>query len=374
MIRRELGSTGEMIAAIGQGMTRTGATGSPEADQNRVDVIRRGIELGMNLIDTAELYGGGHGEEVAGRAISGIRDEVFLTGKFNPGNAGREDVIAAAERSLKRLGTDHFDLYQVHWPNPAVPHDETLRAMEALVVQGKARHIGVCNYTPEQLAEARAAAPGVTISTVQAEYNLFQRQVERGLLQYCGGEGITMLAYSPFDAGSDSSEDPRMWAFEKIAERYEASPQQLILRWLLSHERTAVLVKTATAGHLDSNAAATDIDLSDTDIAGIDSLFEQRIFDIDPTEVAITPGDGYAYSSVEEARRNEADLIPSPQTVADSISLGYMLQPLGLREISDGKGGRTYALADNERLYWGWRIARGDSTAIPAYVKYAASR
>jgi len=236
-----------MIAAIGQGLTRTGASGTSKGDGNRVNVLRRGIELGMNLVDTAELYGGGHGEEVAGRAIAGIRDEVFLTGKFNPGNADREGIAGAAERSLKRLGTDRFDLYQVHWPNTSVPHEETLRAMADLVSRGKVRHLGVCNYTTAQLEEARSSVPDLTISAVQAEYNIYQRQVESDLLPYCISEGLTLLAYSPLDGGSDSSGDPRMEELASIAGRYGISSPQLVLRWLLSHERTVVLVKTATS-------------------------------------------------------------------------------------------------------------------------------
>jgi diketogulonate reductase-like aldo/keto reductase len=373
MFKRELGRTGEMIAAIGQGMTRTGASSSPEADANRIRVLRRGIELGMNLVDTAELYGGGHGEEVAGRAIAGNRDEVFLTGKFNPNNADRDHLMEAAERSLKRLGTDRFDLYQVHWPNISVPHEETLRAMADLVSQGKVRHIGLSNYTKDQLVEARASVPDIQISAVQSEYNLYQRQVEKELLPYCADVGMTLLAYSPLDGGSDSSGDPRMVRFREIADHYGASPQQLILRWLLSHERTVVLVKTATDAHLQSNALAADMALSEVDKQAIDTLFEQRVFEIDPDDICVSRADGYAHETVDAARRNDADLIPSPQVVADNFSSGHMLQPVGLREVPDGKGGRSYALADNERLYWGWRLANEDGAPIPVYVKHVAA-
>jgi diketogulonate reductase-like aldo/keto reductase len=327
----------------------------------------------MNLVDTAELYGGGHGEEVAGRAIAGNRDGVFLTGKFNPNNADRDHLIEAAERSLKRLVTDRFDLYQVHWPNTSVPHEETLRAMAELVSQGKVRHIGLCNYTREQLAEVRNGVPDIQISAVQAEYNLYQRKVEEELLPYCVSEGMTLLAYSPLDSGSDPSGDPRMAKFRKIAEQYGATPQQMILRWLLWHDRTVVLVKTATDAHLESNARAAEIDLTDSDKESIDALFEQRVFDIDPEEISVSRADGYVHETLDAARRNDADLIPSPQVVADNFSSGYMIQPIGLREIPDGKGGRTYALADNERLYWGWRLANENGEPIPVYVKHAAT-
>ena len=164
-----------------------------------------------------------------------------------------------------------------------------------------------------------------------------------------------------------------MARFNEIAARYDASSHQLILRWLLSHERTVVLVKTATDSHLQSNALAADIALSQEDIQAIDSLFEQRVFEIDPDEITVSRNDGYAHESLDEARRNVADLIPSPQVVADNFSSGYMLQPVGLREIPDGKGGNSYSLADNERLYWGWRLANSDGAPIPVYVKHVAT-
>lgn len=372
MFTRELGRTGEQVAVIGQGLTRTGGwdSASEVNDQNRVRVLRRGIELGMTLIDTAELYGGGHGEEVAARAIAGIRGSIFLTGKFNPGNASRDDLMLAAERSLKRLKTDHFDLYQVHWPNPAISHEETLRAMQELVTQGKVRNIGVCNFTRNQLIDARANTPDVVISSVQSEYNIYQRHVEREMLPYCITEGITLLAYSPLDSGLDHFGDPRMEKLESIAANYDASVQQLILRWILANEQVVVLVKTATIPHLESNARSVEIDISESDLLVIDQLFEQKVFDVDPRDVQILQSDGYRYRSIEEAQFNRECLIPSPETVAGNTAMGYMLQPVGVRVLEGPGSNRKYALADNEQLYWSWRLAHPDGAPMPAYIKH----
>jgi diketogulonate reductase-like aldo/keto reductase len=281
--------------------------------------------------------------------------------------------MLAAEQSLKRLGTHHFDLYQVHWPNPAVPQEETLRAMEELVAQGKVRNVGVCNFTRDQLIDARADVPDLVISSVQSEYNIYQRHVEREMLPYCVAEGITLLAYSPLDSGLANFGDSRLQKLEQIAAGYKASVYQLILRWLLANEQVVVIVKTATISHLESNARSVEINISESDLSAIDDLFEQKVFDVNPRDVAVLQSDGYRYRTLEEAELNGDCLIPSPELVAGNTAKGYMLQPVGVRMVEGVGPDQKYALADNEQVYWSWRMAHGDGAPMPVYIKHGRS-
>src|SRR3989344_5163250 len=195
MQRRQLGRTSVLLPSIGQGTTGTGPYLSldEDRDRQRVSVLRAGIELGMNFIDTAELYGGGHGEEIAGRAIAGLRDHVFLASKFSPSNNTSVGIEKALAGSLRRIATDYLDLYQVHWPNPYVPLEETLGCLVRLVEKGMIRHIVLCNFSLPELEQACRLA---RIASVQLEYNLVERGIESDLLPFCERNGITVLAYS----------------------------------------------------------------------------------------------------------------------------------------------------------------------------------
>ncbi len=186
---RELANSGIRLPEIGFGTWNY---------RGGVDPLRAAIECGARLIDTAESYGT---EEIVGEAIKGRRHQVFLATKVLPRNFRRRDLIAAAERSLRRLGTDHIDLYQLHWPNLAIPVEEPMRGMEELVDAGKVRFIGVSNFSVRDLVSAQAALSTQRIAANQVRYSLIERTIEGGLLQYCQKNGITVIAYSPLATG-----------------------------------------------------------------------------------------------------------------------------------------------------------------------------
>ena len=198
---KNIRSHGEKIPAIGQG---TGIGGffakSATYGKKHEEAIRYGLDLGMTLIDTAEEYGQGEAEKTVGRVIQNIRGQVFIASKVSSENLKYQDVISSLEGSLKRLGTDYIDLYQIHWPNPLIPLEETMKAMEALVREGKIRFVGVCNFRIEELKQA-VALFGDRLVAMQAEYNLFDRTIEMGLLPYCDDLGLLTIAYSPLDQG-----------------------------------------------------------------------------------------------------------------------------------------------------------------------------
>lgn len=252
------------LPAISQGTWEMGVTGSKRADE--VAALRAGLELGMTLIDTAEMYASGGAEEVVGEAIRGRRDEVFLESKVLPQNASREGTIQACEASLKRLGTDRLDLYLLHWPGPH-PLEETIAAFEELVEQGKIRHWGVSNFDTHEMREVERIAPG-RCACNQVLYNLTRRSIEWELIEWCETRGILVQAYSPL-------EKARLpWRkLEPIAARHHATAAQVALAWCIRHKAVQAIPKTSKLQRVQENAAAAKLVLTSQDFAELDAAF-----------------------------------------------------------------------------------------------------
>ncbi|MEM4882992.1 MAG: aldo/keto reductase [Nitrososphaerota archaeon] len=262
---RRLGKTGEKIAAIGLGTWGIGGGMSPDysADKQAIEAIQYAIELGMNHIDTAEIYGGGHSEELVGEAIKKFRrDEVFIASKVWHTNLKYDDVLRACERSLKRLQTSHIDLYYIHWPNPLIPLSETMRALERLHDEGRIRYIGVSNFSASLIEEARSYLSHADIVANQVEYSLYERSIERDLIPYCYEKGITVVAYSPLGQGklyrelSSSRPSKRVRVLREVAERYSKTPIQVALNWVIWREHVITIPKSIRKEHLEENAGA----------------------------------------------------------------------------------------------------------------------
>ena len=189
---------------LGQGCMGIGGEFTREVnnDVDYISALRLGVDLGLTFLDTAEVYGGGHSEELIGRAIRGIRSKVFIASKFSPENSSYKNVLEAAERSLTRLKTEYLDLYQVHWPNPKIPVCETMAALEKLVQDGKILNIGVSNFSKLQMIEAQQCLVTTKIISNQVEYNLFDRFIENDIYPHCMSNNSTLIAYSPLEKGS----------------------------------------------------------------------------------------------------------------------------------------------------------------------------
>ena len=244
---RELGNSGIRLPEIGFGTWNY---------SGGVEPLRAAIECGAGLIDTAEAYGT---EEIVGRAIKGQRDRVFLASKVLPRNFKQRDLIAAAERSLRRLGTDHIDLYQLHWPNLTIPIEEPMRGMEKLVDAGKVRFIGVSNFSVRDLINAQAALTKQRIVANQVRYSLVERTIEgRLLLQYCQKNGITVIAYSPLATGLGNirAADPEV-VLRRVAEASSKSEAQVALNWCISKEKVIAIPKASTVAHVMENVGAS---------------------------------------------------------------------------------------------------------------------
>ena len=247
---------GFAIPVLGQGTWRMGGVDTPDTVNDDADIaaIRRGIATGLCHIDTAEMYAGGHAEELVGIAMKGQgirRADYFLTDKVWKTHLRYDDVLRAAEASLKRLGTDYIDLYLIHQVNPDVPEEETIRAMNRLKREGVIRHIGVSNFSEERLKRAQAASDAPIVAN-QLHYNLRIREIEQcGLLDYCRSQDIMVIAWRPL-RGLDLA----LPLIVTLAEKYGKTPSQIALNWLLCQENVVTITKAANPLHLAENMGA----------------------------------------------------------------------------------------------------------------------
>jgi diketogulonate reductase-like aldo/keto reductase len=258
--------SGETVPVLGQGTWAMGEHRQRRASE--VAALRLGIDLGMTLIDTAEMYGRGGAEEVVAEAIDGRRDEVFVVSKVLPDHATRRRTIAACEASLNRLRTDRLDLYLLHWRG-ATPLDETLEAFAALAAAGKIRHWGVSNFDVGDMVELDAAAEGGAAATNQVLYNLTRRGIESALLPQCQARGVPIMAYSPIEQGRLLRHD----VLRRAATRHQATPAQIALAWVLRQDGVIAIPKASSLDHLRENRAALDISLTQGDLDELDDAF-----------------------------------------------------------------------------------------------------
>jgi diketogulonate reductase-like aldo/keto reductase len=258
--------SGEVVPVLGQGTWQLGEDPRRRADE--IAALRLGLDLGMTLIDTAELYGGGAAEELTAEAISGRRDEVFLVTKVLPQHASVRGTISACEGSLHRLKTDRIDLYLLHWRGD-IPLQETLHAFAALVKAGKTRFWGVSNFDVDDLKELYSLAGGDGVVTDQVLYNLTRRGIEWDLLPWCRRHGLPVMAYSPIEQGRLLSH-PEL---RRIADRHHAVPAQIALAWVLQTAGVIAIPRTGKSAHVRDNRAALDIHLTQEDVAELNRAF-----------------------------------------------------------------------------------------------------
>lgn len=258
--------SGERVPVLGQGTWLLGE--DPRRRKEELESLRLGLDLGMTLIDTAEMYGEGAAEELVGEAIAGHRDEVFLVSKLLPMNATRHGTVSACEDSLRRLKTDHLDLYLLHWRGE-IALDATLDGFAALVRAGKIRSWGVSNFDAPDMKELVRAQGGSTVATDQVLYNLVRRGVEFDLLPWCRERKIPVMAYSPIEQGRILERAE----VRRIAERHRATPAQMALAWLLRQEGVVAIPKAGAPEHVRENRAALDVVLEKEDLAQLDRAF-----------------------------------------------------------------------------------------------------
>jgi diketogulonate reductase-like aldo/keto reductase len=265
-MRKTMLPSGEAVPILGQGTWFMGD--KPRQRNDEIASLQLGLDLGMTLIDTAEMYGEGAAEELVGEAIGDRREDVFLVSKVLPSNATRRGTIAACERSLARLKTDWLDLYLLHWRG-GTPLAETLAAFEELVRTGKIRHWGVSNFDAGDMKELVRLRGGSSAATNQVLYNLTRRGIEHDLLPWCQEHGMPVMAYSPIEQGRLLGHR----ALQEVAKRHAATPAQVSLAWVLRQDRVIAIPKAGTATHVRENRGALDIELTAEDIKALDRAF-----------------------------------------------------------------------------------------------------
>ena len=258
--------SGEAVPVLGQGTWKMGEDRRRRADE--VAALKLGLDLGITLIDTAEMYASGGAEDVVAEAIAGRRDETFLVSKVLPSNASRAGVKRACENSLKRLATDRIDLYLLHWPG-SVPLSETVEAFEALKAEGKIRHWGVSNFDTDEMEELIGLASGGNVQTNQVLYNLSRRGLEFDLAPWSREHRIPLMAYSPVEQGALA----RNARLEAVAARHNATAAQIALAWVMVQPGVIAIPKAGRQEHVRQNAAALDIELTAQDFAELDRAF-----------------------------------------------------------------------------------------------------
>jgi aryl-alcohol dehydrogenase-like predicted oxidoreductase len=306
---RELGKSGIKVSAVGLGTWQWGSRewgwGRLYGKKDVLDAYQRAIELGINLIDTAEIYGRGKSEELVGEALRGHREDVVIATKVSPWNLSYGRVLRAAERSLRRLRVDMIDLYQVHQPNPLVPMRNTMKAMKKLVHDGKVRCIGVSNFSLKSLKAAQDALAPLELASNQVRYNLLDREIELELLPYAREKEITIIAYSPLAQGLLAGKyDPKARAstiiqnvnlgfssrnlarlgevnriLSEVANTHGKAPSQVALNWLIRKDNVLAIPGVKKAEHAILDAEATDWTLSDLETERVERAAAEVRFD-----------------------------------------------------------------------------------------------
>lgn len=268
MITRTFGSVEQPVPVIGQGTWHL-EEGSPDA---AIQALRRGLDLGLTHVDTAELYGSGRVEALVGKAIAGRREELFLVSKVMPSNASREGTVRACERSLRHLGTDHLDCYLLHWRGQH-SLEGTFEAFERLREDGKIRAWGVSNFDADDLKEAIDVAGPGRIACNQVLYNLSERGIEHAVLPFCQAQGIAVVGYTPFGTAAFPPRGAGGQVLASIAERRGATPRQVALAFLTRSPSLFAIPKSGQRQHTEENAGAGSLVLGEAEIAEIDRAF-----------------------------------------------------------------------------------------------------
>lgn len=265
--------TGATLPSLGLGTWRMGENDAARRDE--VAALKTGLDLGVTLIDTAEMYGSGAAETIVADAIEGRRDEVVVVSKVLPSNASYAGTLAACEGSLARLRTDRIDLYLLHWPGDH-PLEETLRAFTKLADDGKVLHYGLSNFDLDELERAERLPGGPGIAANQVLYNLERRGIERKLIPWCARRRIAVMAYSPLEQGR-LRPHPTLRA---VAERHDATPAQIALAWTMRLDNVVSIPKATRKEHVQDNVRAADVVLTEDDLADLDRAFPAPARDV----------------------------------------------------------------------------------------------
>lgn len=360
-----------LLPIVGQG---TGSKGSDlQTYTDKLDeliyCIKFGIENGLTLIDTAEIYGDGRSELLVGSAIKGGRESVILATKFSPNNHRHKSVISAAHGSLKRLGTDYIDIYQIHWPNSSVPLDETMSAIFDLQDQGLVGEIGVCNFNRKQLEDAISISnkEGKRIYSVQIKFNLIDQFAYKAINDICAINNIKIIAYSPFKSLL-SKENNRTKILKDIAKQNSVSPMQIALRWITSHPNTTPIPESSNLDHVKEISEIGKVEISEQDMIKLSDAFSNLTCHL---QVNLIKSRNYYRRKIKNLEHSEIekfslDFCPSIIDLSTEISSGDFLQPILVAKSSEDSN--IYDIVEGELRYWAFVYVNGPDSKIPVII------
>lgn len=332
-------------------------------------LLEKALDEKINFFDTAEAYHNGQSEIMLGKAFKKTREKAIIATKFSAENSGYKDVLKSAENSLRRLQTDYIDLYQIHWPNPGVPIEETLEALEKLVSLGKVKYIGASNFSLRQLQNLQKVSK-LPIVSLQLEYNLLERSAEQDLLPYCEKNEITNIAYTPLNSGNILKIEKYSKIFSSLSKKYNKTTSQIILNFLISHPSVVAIPATTNILHLEENVKSTEFVLEKIDIETLSKIFTTKVIDIDTEKIKVaTIVDHAAYTTLEEALNNKLNFFPTPKMLSEDIQKGDFLKPIKVRKIQVKDDIFQYELINGRIRYWAWVIAFNGKKPIPAIIE-----
>lgn len=366
----QLGKCGPQVSAIGLGTMGLGGQYEADhsSDRKTKALLSEAIDLGVTIFDTAEVYADGHAERILGKVITSCRDKITIATKFSPKNSSYNDVIKAAEGSLRRLATETIDLYQNHWPNPHIPIEDTLSALVKLLEQGKILTVGLSNMTTDEINKCKRLLPAdFPLVSVQQEYNLAERFVEHKIVPNCYDNGLALIAYSPLGQGKLANTHKGNEIFNDLSNKYNLSKSQICLQWICKEPGVIAIPMTSKSTNLLSNVKSLDVKIDDADFQLLSETYAVDIIEIPVQDIEVIGShSGKAYTSIEEAKNNTLGISPSPLELAAELATCGILKPVKVRR----KASRSdkYELFEGQLRYWAWAIAHDQQRPIMAQI------
>lgn len=362
---------GKKLPRIGLGTMGYGGFFSSDNSENKkfLNLLSVAYELGLRVIDTAEIYGAGLAEEIIGALPTSTNEDLFIMTKFSAENSEPKKIEKALDRSLKRLKREYVDVYQPHWPSTDVDTETIAITLSKLVEKGKVKHIGLSNFSACEYKKANAILGDKRVDFIQAEYGLLERTVEYELLPEIIKNHSILVGYSPFSNGNFFSEkDRNHHNLIAMSEKYSATIPQIALAWLLRSGSVISIPKARSEKKIVENFNAINLRVSVSDLEQLSKIFEMQIEMIDMELIDIeAEGDRRIYFSLEDAIKNPLNLVPGPVEVADEIKMnnGVLAKPIKVKR--NRELGR-YTLVEGRVKFWGWMILYGIESKIPAVV------
>ena len=338
-------------------------------NQKYINLISVAYEMGIRVIDTAEVYGAGLAEEIIGLLPSSINKDLFLMTKFSAENSEPKKIEETLNASLKRLRREYIEVYQPHWPNTDVKVEDLATALLKLVEKGKVKHIGLSNFSTNDYKKANAILGDKKVDFIQAEYGPLERTIESELLPEVIQNHSILVGYSPFRNGSIFDENNKNHQkLTDMAEKYSATISQIILAWVLRSGSVISIPKASSKKRIVENFNALNLTVSALDLENISKMFEIHMEMVDMKLIDIgSDGDRKIYLSLQEAIQNSHNLVPGPMDIAKEIEMnnGTLAKPI---KIKRNKESGRYTLIEGRVKFWGWMILYGIESKVPAII------